>query len=65
MPWGTISDMAIKHHVLIDKQLPDRPRNVLDSEWEIITRMCCFNPKDRINASALVHLIRTFWSECA
>ncbi|RLN69885.1 hypothetical protein BBJ28_00023810, partial [Nothophytophthora sp. Chile5] len=57
LPWGNvISDNAVKHHVT-KGELPQRPAVFEDEEWDLVQRMCCSDPKQRLNiVSVVVHL---------
>lgn len=47
LPWGIFPDVTVKYKVLKLKQLPKRPTEVNDEQWELISRMCAWEPKDR------------------
>ncbi|KAG7379520.1 Leucine-rich repeat serine/threonine-protein kinase 2 [Phytophthora pseudosyringae] len=54
-PWGMpMGDDAVKYSVAEKQQLPLRPTAFLDAEWELVERMCCFDPEKRISALAVV-----------
>ncbi|RLN73234.1 hypothetical protein BBJ28_00024474 [Nothophytophthora sp. Chile5] len=63
-PWGnSIPDEAVKFHVTQQRLIPPRPDNFLDSEWDLVTRMCYFEPELRISAGAVVHLaLKARWA---
>ncbi|DBA05359.1 TPA: hypothetical protein N0F65_007521 [Lagenidium giganteum] len=48
VPWGSASDDDIRHVVLVDRQLPERPDNISDRAWRLIERLCAFDPADRL-----------------
>jgi hypothetical protein len=50
-------DSAVVFNVLHGK-LPPGPEAFNDVQWELVTRMCSFEPRDRPNATALVQDIR-------
>ncbi|RLN86566.1 hypothetical protein BBJ28_00004376 [Nothophytophthora sp. Chile5] len=57
-PWGgRMPDPAVKFWVVRRKQLPPRPGNFNDDEWDLVERMCCYDPKDRMSAGAVVSVI--------
>ncbi|KUF84097.1 Cell division control protein 7 [Phytophthora nicotianae] len=59
-PWGkSLDDAAVKSNVL-QKKTPRRPNNFTDEQWDLVTRMCSFEPQSRPNATALVHLLWKF-----
>ncbi|RLN82148.1 hypothetical protein BBJ28_00021190 [Nothophytophthora sp. Chile5] len=42
-PWGnSIPDEAVKFKVTQQRLIPPRPESFEDSEWDLVTRMCCF-----------------------
>ncbi|RLN87941.1 hypothetical protein BBJ28_00023258 [Nothophytophthora sp. Chile5] len=54
-PWGnSIPDEAVIRNVT-KKLIPERPKNFSDAEWDLVTRMCSFDPKLRMNAGAVVN----------
>lgn len=57
-PWGNdIPDAAVKHHVLEGK-LPLRPVDKFtDLQWELVTRMCCFEPGDRLKIGSVLSVL--------
>lgn len=53
-PWGSdLPDAAVKFHVKRGR-LPPRPEQLNDDEWELVKRMCAFNPADRIGIDAVI-----------
>ncbi|RLN37307.1 hypothetical protein BBJ28_00024185 [Nothophytophthora sp. Chile5] len=55
-PWGnSIPDEAVRHKVTKEKLIPARPEEFSDPEWDLVTRMCSFDPELRINAGAVVN----------
>ncbi|RLN86615.1 hypothetical protein BBJ28_00023292 [Nothophytophthora sp. Chile5] len=55
-PWGnSIPDEAVRHNVTQEKLIPGRPEDFSDAEWDLVTRMCSFDPELRINAGAVVN----------
>ncbi|RLN94155.1 hypothetical protein BBJ28_00018564, partial [Nothophytophthora sp. Chile5] len=56
-PWGNlIPDEAVKFQVLREK-LPMRPKCFTDREWDLVERMCCFEPKDRLSIGAAIVIL--------
>ncbi|RLN89144.1 hypothetical protein BBJ28_00025690 [Nothophytophthora sp. Chile5] len=54
-PWGnSIPDEVVRHNVT-KKLIPARPKDFSDAEWDLVTRMCSFDPELRINADAVVN----------
>ncbi|RLN67073.1 hypothetical protein BBP00_00001863 [Phytophthora kernoviae] len=57
-PWGKdMSDPVVKFNVAEKKMIPPRPKSFNDTEWELVTRMCKFDPQHRINAGAVVSFV--------
>ncbi|KAG6610782.1 Serine/threonine protein kinase [Phytophthora cinnamomi] len=52
-PWGAENDIAIKFQVKRG-ELPPRPAEMSDWEWELVKRMCRFDPNSRISIDAVV-----------
>ncbi|OWZ00875.1 LOW QUALITY PROTEIN: Serine/threonine protein kinase, partial [Phytophthora megakarya] len=52
-PWGNLANSTVKYHVSRGT-LPSRPKLCTDDAWELVTRMCVYNPKDRIKISTVV-----------
>ncbi|RLN95050.1 hypothetical protein BBJ28_00019838 [Nothophytophthora sp. Chile5] len=60
-PWGnSIPDEAVKFQVTQEKQLPARPTTFSDAEWELVGRMCCFDPDRRISIGAVAPILYSF-----
>ncbi|RLN53246.1 hypothetical protein BBJ28_00026653, partial [Nothophytophthora sp. Chile5] len=56
-PWGdSIPDEAVKFNVTQQRLIPPRADIFEDSEWDLVTRMCCFEPERRISADVVVHV---------
>ncbi|RLN20269.1 hypothetical protein BBJ28_00006033 [Nothophytophthora sp. Chile5] len=53
-PWGTLEDVAVRFNVTRGRSLPQRPESLSDAEWELVTRMCRFDPQDRISVGAVI-----------
>ncbi|RLN31463.1 hypothetical protein BBJ28_00025519, partial [Nothophytophthora sp. Chile5] len=55
-PWGnSIPDEVVRHNVTQKKLIPARPERFSDAEWDLVTRMCSFDPELRMNAGAVVN----------
>lgn len=58
-PWGaTLLDAAVAHYVKRGG-LPERPEAFGDDAWELVTRMCCFDPSARIDMTLVVQNLAT------
>ncbi|OWY99328.1 Serine/threonine protein kinase [Phytophthora megakarya] len=53
LPWGNLDNNVVKYHVTHGK-LPSRPKLCTDDEWDLIKRMCTYEPKERIKISTVV-----------
>jgi len=62
-PWGTMDDAVVKFHVKRGA-LPDRPECFSNYEWDLVTRMCCFDPSERIDMAEVVQRLDT-WRRAA
>ncbi|KAK1939917.1 putative serine/threonine-protein kinase [Phytophthora citrophthora] len=57
-PWGTtMLDSVVKHKVTKQKMLPPFPEKIDDKGWNLITRMCCFDPEHRIKIGTVVNVV--------
>ncbi|GMF57660.1 unnamed protein product [Phytophthora fragariaefolia] len=52
LPWGLVANSVVKYHVNHGK-LPHRPE-CTDDQWELVQRMCSWNPTKRIKISTVV-----------
>lgn len=60
-PWGkTMQDAAVVANVVQKRKMPPRPNGFTGSQWNLVTRMCSFDPQSRPNATALAHLLWKF-----
>jgi serine/threonine protein kinase len=61
-PWGnSILDTVVKFKVTEERQLPPRPQNFRDAQWELVTRMCCFEAEKRMKVAAVVKVLYDFF----
>lgn len=60
LPWGSMDDFAVSHHVLRNKSLPNQPESINDHQWSLIRTMCAFDPKDRIDISSVIARLEGF-----
>ncbi|RLN87891.1 hypothetical protein BBJ28_00021096 [Nothophytophthora sp. Chile5] len=59
-PWGnSIPDEVVIRNVT-KKLIPARPEDFSDAEWDLVTRMCSFEPELRMNAGAVVNCAAYF-----
>ncbi|RLN95051.1 hypothetical protein BBJ28_00019839 [Nothophytophthora sp. Chile5] len=64
-PWGnSIPDEAVKFHVTQKKLLPARMATFDDTQWDLVERMCCFNPEERICVDAVFQILRSIFFGC-
>ncbi|KAH7460631.1 Kinase D-interacting substrate of 220 kDa [Phytophthora ramorum] len=53
LPWGVLDNDVVKHHVK-QKKLPSRPATCDDAQWQLVKRMCVFDPDNRMKISTVV-----------
>lgn len=53
-PWGFMPDVTVKKVVLVRKRLPMRPERMSDKQWDLVTRMCAWEPSSRPDMTAVV-----------
>ncbi|POM61820.1 Serine/threonine protein kinase [Phytophthora palmivora] len=53
-PWGTLNDMNVRDLVLTEKRIPERPDNCTKEVYDLVEKMCCYDPHDRISSSEVV-----------
>lgn len=59
-PWGNdLGDAVVKYQVKRG-ELPLRPVGFRDDEWQLITRMNCFNSGDRVAMAETVEVLNNF-----
>ncbi|KAF4132531.1 Protein tyrosine kinase [Phytophthora infestans] len=58
LPWGSeMTDAAVRSKAR-KGLLPPRPEHCFsDSEWALIERMCCYDPKERITMSEVIRML--------
>ncbi|KAG1712817.1 hypothetical protein DVH05_000552 [Phytophthora capsici] len=55
-PWGnTLPDAVVARNVVEMQQLPARPEGMNDDEWQLVTRMCRYQPHRRIPIGAVIN----------
>ncbi|KAE8879833.1 hypothetical protein PF003_g35958 [Phytophthora fragariae] len=60
LPWINIEpDVGVREAVLQGK-LPQRPPQFADDEWDLVLRMCCFDPSERIDSFSVVMILRYY-----
>ncbi|GMF44055.1 unnamed protein product [Phytophthora lilii] len=56
-PWRETLDEYLVVSEVIQGRLPPRPENFNDEQWDLVWRMCCLDPTNRITISAVVALL--------
>lgn len=56
-PWGNFIEQAVKYKVLKAKQLPKRPVEATDAQWNLITHMCKWEPSERPSMKYVVDVL--------
>lgn len=46
--------VAVKHKLLKEKMLPKQPVELNDVQWDLVKRMCAWEPADRIDVSDIL-----------
>lgn len=57
VPFSPLDDLAAKHQVQ-RKNLPLRPAEFKDDEWQLFKDMCCFKPSERITINMAVQRLK-------
>ncbi|ETI51250.1 serine/threonine protein kinase [Phytophthora nicotianae P1569] len=57
-PWGLDHEQGARSRLL-----PRRPATMTDKQWHLVTRMCCYDPRDRPSASHVVRQLEIFTHE--
>ncbi|OWZ23210.1 TKL protein kinase [Phytophthora megakarya] len=57
-PWGKhLPDQSVIRMVTIKKKIPERPANLKDKEWNLVERMCRWDPQQRIGIGAVIKML--------
>ncbi|KAG6614305.1 TKL protein kinase [Phytophthora cinnamomi] len=56
-PWRETMNEDIVVSKVTKGKLPHRPDVFNDEQWDLVSRMCCLNPDDRVTISAVVALL--------
>lgn len=59
-PWGMMEDVAVKHKVSVQHELPLRPESMSYAQWGLIQRMCATDPANRPDMNAVVQELKEF-----
>jgi serine/threonine protein kinase len=57
LPWGNLDNATVKYHVVRKQSLPLRPPVCNDEQWTLVTRMCAFDPSDRLKIGTVVDIL--------
>jgi serine/threonine protein kinase len=57
LPWGNLDNATVKYHVVRMRSLPLCPSVCSDVQWTLVTRMCAFDPSDRLNIGTVVDIL--------
>lgn len=59
-PWGTaLPDIAVKYQVLKERKLPKRCENCSEETYELVKRMCCFDPAERVEIREVLDALKS------
>ncbi|ETI36636.1 TKL protein kinase [Phytophthora nicotianae] len=57
-PWGRdLADIRVSHAVRVEKKIPARPTIFKDKEWNLVERMCRWDPQKRIGIGAVIKIL--------
>lgn len=59
LPWDDGDHKTVRSK-LLDGILPDRPTAIDDAEWDLITKMCAADPKERVSITYVVNRLKQF-----
>lgn len=62
-PWGIMPDVAVKHKVVMQKELPKQPANANEKQWELVRKMCAWDPSERLDMGEVVALLMALADE--
>ncbi|KAG7381596.1 Leucine-rich repeat serine/threonine-protein kinase 2 [Phytophthora pseudosyringae] len=61
LPWGNqMPDSAVRYHVVKMRALPPRPECLSDEQWELVEKMCAFEPAQRPEVALVVEKLKQF-----
>lgn len=60
LPFGMMSDVAVKNKVVKLHELPNQPTEMNDAQWKLIKRMCSTNPADRTDMATVARELKEF-----
>ncbi|KAG7377629.1 Mitogen-activated protein kinase kinase kinase mlk-1 [Phytophthora pseudosyringae] len=58
-PWGNLDNPAVTHHVK-KGELPMQPPQFTDAQWQLVKRMCKFDPAKRLAIIVVVERLKQF-----
>lgn len=58
VPWNTMPDVTVKLKILNHKSLPKQPTEMNESQWNLVKRMCTWEPTERITISKAVDILQ-------
>ncbi|KAF1336790.1 Tkl protein kinase, partial [Globisporangium splendens] len=62
LPWSKRNKKrALK--LVLQGELPERPTTFNDTQWDLITKMCAFDPEERVNIVYVVNQLKIFTLE--
>ncbi|KAL3670782.1 hypothetical protein V7S43_003968 [Phytophthora oleae] len=63
VPWGQVPDPVVKFHVTRKKFLPRPKAFKSDAQWELVEKLCAFEPSERMKLLGAIEVIRGFAEE--
>ncbi|KAG2856039.1 hypothetical protein PC116_g15190 [Phytophthora cactorum] len=58
LPWGNQLDNAVVKHRMRNGELPQRPLQFSDDQWQLVESMCKFDPRERMHLLVVVQKLR-------
>lgn len=70
-PWDMSSNATHRHRgsratirsMILQGRLPEKPREMTADQWDIVKRMCCYNPHERLKTADVVRELDAFACE--
>lgn len=63
VPWGRdLSDLAVVRGVE-KRKIPNQPEELTEQQWEAVTKMCAFDPDERMTLEEAIESFKRFVHE--
>ncbi|DAZ98653.1 TPA: hypothetical protein N0F65_000848 [Lagenidium giganteum] len=60
VPWPTATDDIVRAAVVQDRSLPEKPECMSEQAWDLIVRMCAYEPQTRILMPEVITVLEGF-----